>query len=295
MIRRVCIFLVMLLLGGCSNPENNDKKLSIVCSAFPQYDWVRQILGDEAKNTELILLTENGGDLHSYQPSATDIAKISTADIFIYTGGQSDSWTEKIIKSSENPVAVNMLEESGVCEAHGHEHEECDEHVWLSLRCSMELIGKISGAICAADSVNAEKYKENTEKYIEELKRLDTEYEEAVKTAKRKEIVFCDRFPFSYLAEDYGIRCYTAFDGCSADSEVSFETVISLAKKLDETGISAVLTIENSDNKIAEAVIGNTEMKNQEIMVMKSCQSGTSESYITTMMENLEVLKKVLN
>ena len=80
-----------------------EDKLSIVCTTFPQYDWVRQILGAHADDVELTLLLDNGIDLHNYQPTAADIAKISSSDLFIYVGGESDGWVDDVLEAAQNP------------------------------------------------------------------------------------------------------------------------------------------------------------------------------------------------
>ena len=317
-----------------SSAEASGKKLKIVATIFPEYDWVRQILGDEAKNAELTLLLDNGVDLHSYQPTADDIARISECDLFIYVGGESDGWVKDALKEGKNPdrKVINLLEALGNntkeeevvegMQAEEEEHEstaagesaaagesseaeeeegpEYDEHVWLSLRNARELCETIAEDLKSLDSAHASVYDANLKKYEGELDALDQQYQQAVNAAGNKTLLFGDRFPFRYLVDDYGIKYYAAFVGCSAETEASFETVSFLAKKMDELGLKHVMTIEGPDKKIAATVIENTKDKNQDVLALNSMQSVTTkdieggETYLGVMQQNLEVLKKAL-
>lgn len=307
------------ILSGCgAQSDDGEKKLSVVTTIFPEYDWVMQIVGDEAENVEVSALSGSGVDMHSYQPTADDIIKISACDLFIYVGGESDSWTEDALREAVNKdmKVINLLEalgdgvkeeeiiegmESEEEDGHGHDEAEYDEHVWLSLRNAATLAEKIRDAIVELDPENKELYEKNTADYIEKLNALDNEYSTAVRAAKTKTILFGDRFPFRYLADDYGLEYFAAFAGCSAESEASFETVAFLANKVDELGLTAVLTIEGSDCKIADTVVATTEKKSARILTMDSMQSVSREemdagvTYLSVMEKNLSVLKDALN
>ena len=91
------------------------QKLKVVTTIFPEYDWAKAVLGDKAENAELTLLLKNGVDLHSFQPSAEDIAKISEADLFIYVGGESDGWVDDALKEAKNKnmKVINLMETLG--------------------------------------------------------------------------------------------------------------------------------------------------------------------------------------
>ena len=308
-------------LCGCSTANksgNQNGKIKIVTTIFPEYDWVLNILGDNPANAEVTYLLDNGTDIHSFQPTANDIMKISSSDLFIYVGGESDKWVEDVLKEAVNKdmIAVNLLDVLGDKvveeelvegmqgeeeeESEGEEEIEYDEHVWLSLKNAKFLVQSISDEIQKIDPANAEAYKANTTAYIGKLDQLDKEYQDVVNNASIKTILFGDRFPFRYLVDDYGLEYYAAFAGCSAESEASFETVTFLSKKVDELSLPAVLTIEGNDKKIAETIISNTQSKNQTVLTMDSMQSTTSKdiangvTYIQVMSSNLEVLKKAL-
>lgn len=335
----LCLALIMTvgLLAGCGKQNertpSDETRLRVVTTIFPEYDWVREILGDKADNAEVTMLLDNGVDLHSYQPTADDIVKISECDLFIYVGGESDDWVDDALKNAanKNMKVINLLEALGervkteeVVEGmqeeehdHDHDHEdadehddakehdheeeaEYDEHVWLSLKNAQTLCSAISGVLQQIDPDNKDTYAANASAYIKKLSALDADYQAAVDAAARKTVLFGDRFPFRYLAEDYGLRYYAAFAGCSAESEASFETISFLAGKVDELNLPCVLTIEGVQHKIAETIVRNTAAKNQKVLTMDSMQSTTSKdaangtTYLSVMEQNLSVLKEAL-
>lgn len=329
--------------------KGNSNKISIVCTTFPQYDWVKNILGEEAERFNVTLLLDNGVDMHSYQPTVKDIATAGSSNLFIYVGGESDTWVEDALKEAKNKdlKAINLMEtldnfvkEEEVVEGMqeerkslGHSHEksskekqeqtqkesyensqeingqkeaadeepEYDEHIWLSIRNAEIMVKNIEKAIEQLDSDNAKVYQTNAENYIKKLDTLDKQYANTIQNAKYKAILFGDRFPFRYMVDDYDLKYYAAFAGCSAETMAGFETVTFLAKKADELQLPVILTIENSDGRIAEAVKSNTTKKNQKILAMNSLQSVTKEqladgiTYLQVMQENLSVLSEALN
>ena len=303
--------------AGKSGDESEKDKLKIVTTIFPEYDWVMNILGENKTGAEVTMLLDKGVDMHSYQISAQDIMKISSCDMFIYVGGESDEWVEDALKEAKNKdmIVIDLLEElgdkvkeeevkEGMQEEDEHDHEEeteYDEHVWLSVKNAGFLTQRISEKLQKMDEKNAEKYKANTKAYVEKLEALDSKYSEAVSGAKTKTLLFGDRFPFRYLTDDYGLDYYAAFVGCSAETEASFETITFLAGKTDELSLPVIMTIEGTDHRIAETIINNTEKKDQKILTMDSMQSVTSKdvkggvTYLSVMEKNLEVLKEALN
>ena len=302
--------------------EETDKKLNIVTTIFPEYDWTRAILGDRADDVNLTMLLDNGTDLHSFQPAVKDIMKVSSCDLLIYVGGESDQWIEDALESAQNKdmKTINLMEVlgdsikeeetvEGMQESdhdHDHDHEdeeekEYDEHVWTSMRNAEVICDAIAATLEEMDPENKEIYQSNAETYKEKLSALDEAYQETVNNAKQKTLVFADRFPFRYLVDDYDLSYYAAFSGCSAESEASFKTVTFLAGKVDELGVKSVLTMEKSDDRIAQTVIENTKAKDQKILQLNSMQSITSEeiadgaTYLSVMEDNLGVLKEALN
>lgn len=319
----LALFMLVGALAGCGkqNDTNQTDKLSIVTTIFPEYDWVREILGDKADNAEITMLLDNGVDLHSYQPTADDIVKISDCDLFIYVGGESDEWVEDALRNAANGnmKVINLLEVLGDSvkteeivegmqeaeheyeDAEEHEHEEeADEHVWLSLKNAKMLVRVISKALQELDPDSKDIYAANADAYVKKLSALDAEYQAAVDAASNKTILFGDRFPFRYLVDDYGLCYYAAFVGCSAETEAGFETISFLAKRVDEWKLPCVLTIEGAQHKIAETIVWNTTTKNQKVLTMDSMQSTTTQdvkngtTYLSVMEKNLSVLKEAL-
>jgi len=323
--------------------DDANKKFSVVCTIFPEYDWIRQLVGDKKDNYEITYLLDKGVDLHSYQPTAEDIAKIANCDLFVYVGGESDGWVDDALKESKNDKmqVVNLLETLGknvkpeeVVEGmqeedeHDHDHEdadhdhedkdkdhdhedadhdhhheeetEYDEHVWLSLRNATVLVNTLAEKLQTIDPENKDYYAGTAADYTAKLGDLDSRYLATIKKAKVKTVLFGDRFPFRYLVDDYGLKYYAAFVGCSAETEASFETVAFLAKKTDDLKLKSVLVIENSDQKIAKKIVETTKDKNQNIVVLNSMQSITNEdiangaTYLSIMESNLKALASAL-
>ncbi len=312
----VCLLLSLLAACGRSGSASDGGKLKIVTTIFPAYDWVMNILGERADSAEVTMLLDSGVDLHSYQPTADDMVKIASCDVFIYVGGESDEWVEDALQEATNQdmVVVNLLEALGdaakeeeVVEGmeadhgeEGEEEEEYDEHVWLSLRCAAVLCSRIAEALGRADPANAADYTANAAAYAEKLSKLDADYQSAVDAAAVKTVLFGDRFPFRYLTDDYGLTYYAAFVGCSAETEASFETIVFLANKVDELGLKAILQIESADGSIARTIRENTRSGDQALLTLDSMQSVTAKdvaggvTYLTIMEDNLAVLTDAL-
>ncbi|MCD7797396.1 MAG: metal ABC transporter substrate-binding protein [Clostridiales bacterium] len=312
--------------GTTDSTQTTDKtqsetgNLSTVTTIFLVYDWVREILGDETDSTELTMLLDSGVDLHSYQPTADDIVKISDCDIFIYVGGESDEWVEDTLAqaTNENMIAVNLFDvlrdsvkeeeivegmeakEEEEEEEDGEEKTEYDEHIWLSLKNAQTLCQYIADEVCEINSNNSDAYSANAEAYVESLSELDLRYEEAVANGTKDTLIFGDRFPFRYLTDDYDLNYYAAFVGCSAESEASFETISFLAEKVDELGVNYIMTLEGTEHNIAETIISTAKSDNLEILSLDSMQSTTSEdvengvTYLSVMESNLTVLEQAL-
>lgn len=313
----LALWIPAAVLSGCAPQDDSaaSNKLNIVTTIFPAYDWVREILGAETDRAEITMLLDSGVDLHSYQPTVDDIVKISDCDLFLYVGGESDGWVDDALKNAPNKErkVIRLLDVLGDSakaeetvegmqeEEHDHEEEaEYDEHIWLSLKNAQVLVAAISEALQESDPARKDTYAANAAAYAEKLSALDGEYRAAVDSGKYKTLLFGDRFPFRYLADDYGLDYYAAFPGCSAETEASFEAVSFLAGKMDALGLPCVLTIEGTQHKIAETIVQNTAQKNQQVLTMDSMQAVTANdaasgvSYLSIMEKNLSVLKKAL-
>ena len=317
------VSLFMTVSSLCAAPA---PRLRIITTTFPLYDWTRQILVKHVREVELIQLQDNGIDLHNFQPTVRDIARISQCDLFIFVGGESDEWVEKALRSPRNTkrITLNLIKELGdaVQEEeplegmeghalhHHHDHDkkhdhdedehETDEHIWLSLRCATTLCRVIAAKLSELDKTNAAEYQANCGAYSEKLLALDKSYMETVAASARKTLLFADRYPFRYMANDYGLTCFAAFSGCSAETEASFKTIAFLARKVDECKLRFVLVLENRQHRIAETVVRTAKSKGVGILTLDSLQATTSrdaangKSYLNVMEMNLAILKKAL-
>jgi zinc transport system substrate-binding protein len=325
------VFAVALALSACgmdSNAKSSvNKKASVVATIYPQYDWLKNILGEYADKVDLKLLIKNGTDLHSYKPSAQDIASIANADLVVYVGGESDEWIEKALEATPKAgrMQVNLMQvlgdrvkeeevvegmqaeeeaEEHEGEHHHHEHAEApenDEHIWLSLKNAQILVKNLAESVSKIDTANAPVYRANAIIYASKLHDLDWAYDSTVSNASQKTILFGDRFPFRYMVDDYGIKYYAAFVGCSAESEASFETVAFLAGMMDSLSLPVIFTIDGSRSNVALAVRNASKnSKSVPVLQLNSMQSVTDEQirsgvdYMSIMKSNLETLKKGL-
>lgn len=357
-------FLLIFCSVGCDAERNgdiydanekqkNDGTLYILCAGFSEYDWTRNILGDNPSNIRLELLNMSGTDMHSYQPSVSDMVKLADCDLLIYTGGISEFWIDEASESSEkgNKEFLSLMEyfeenpqlfpeytqdehehehshehesdehsehtgefaedehsvhtgEAAEDEHGGHEHEhEADEHIWLSLKTAQIFCEKIASTLSELDSENSGIYEANLKEYTGELAALDESFAATVSAAANDVLIFADRFPFTYMMQDYGIHSHAAFSGCSAETEASFETVIELAEELNNDGLKRILILKSSTSgeKLANTVIAAAERKNVEIRTLDSLQSVTASdiaegyTYIETMKGNMEVISECLN
>lgn len=316
--KRIILILAMVLVlcffSGCGGEKQDDGRINIVCTVYPAYDFIVNIVGGNSENVKVTYLLEKGVDMHNFQPTAEDIINITNSDLMVYVGGESDSSIKDIL-AGVNTNAVPLLSLVEVKEEellpgmeHDHEQEEedhaheaeYDEHVWLSVKNSMEIVNKLCEAVCAVDPDNADSYKANAKAYTDKLIALDKKFEDMVSNAARNIVLIADRFPFAYLADDYGLTCYAAFPGCSAETEAGFETVVFLAETLKANKLPVIFTLENSDGAVANTVASSAGVS-VNIGVLDSMQSVSKTqldngySYISTMEKNLSALTEALN
>ncbi len=327
------LLAVSVLLFGCRKSQNQEsfsesqnQKVKVVATIFPLYDWAKNIISG-SENVELELLVKNGSDLHSFQPSTQDIVKISTADVLIYVGGESDSWLVGALKNSvnKNQSVINLMKElsesvkeekivEGMSESEKKAEKmlelenfaenqksglEYDEHIWLSVENAKSAVEKIAEVLEEKDAGEKSLFEVNKKSYLEKLGEMEIviDYEKSESTEKRQTIVVCDRFPFRYMTDELGVKYYAAFAGCSAESEASFETIAFLSRKIRELDCGEVFVTESSDKKIAETVIKNAGLEGKcGISVLDSMQSATldeaekGKNYIDVMKENFRKL-----
>lgn len=312
----LCCFGIIFSFSCCTADKKKGSEIQIVCSTFPVYDWTKNILKD-CNDINISLLLNSAADLHSYQATAKDIVTVSSSDIFIYIGGDSDKWAEDILKNSKGKtVSINLFhilgEENLYCpeetaeehdshshsHSHGH-HHNFDEHIWLSPLTALKVTKKLSEAL----SLNLPQQKETISKsyreYEKQLQLLDDEYKKVVSESKNDTLLIADRNPFLYLLNDYSLHGCAAFTGCSAESEASAHTLIKLIDKIKELSLGYIIITETSNGDIARTLKSNLPQINTEILTLHSLQSlkGNIDeiSYLELMRENCTVLKKVLS
>lgn len=309
-------FAGLVGLVGCDEytPISEDGSFEIVCTIFPVYDWVSEITAGN-ENVNVTFLMDNGIDLHNYQPSISDIATIQSADLFVYVGGDSDTWVKDVTNKNQNTfdlvdklgkMVLAQVEVEGMQsdDSHSHSswfpHSHDDEHVWLSLLNAKALVNELAVTLSTIDVANSELYLENAELYTEKLSALNEEYVIATENPTNKTLVFADRFPFLYMMSDYNLEYYAAFSGCSSELEVSFETIKFLVDKIDELGLENISAIEGSTNDISKTVNENLRSEQKGVLIFNSMQSITKNevnegvSYLSLMEYNLEMLKIAL-
>ena len=308
----ILILFFALLLPGLSRvkPET-PATLSIITTNFPTYDFARAVTKG-VEDVDLKMLISPGTETHDFEPTPKDLIDIETSDLFIYTGGENDAWVENLLKNldPEKTKTLKLLDlvdtkkeetvegmEPETTENTDEPNNAKDEHVWTSLKNAEKIIEKIKEEIIKLDSKNAEKYEQNTKNYVKDLSALDENFENLVKTASRKELIFGDRFPFRYFVDDYGLTYYAAFPGCSEQTEASSKTLAFLIDKVKSDNIPVVFHIELSNKKIAEEIARETGAK---VLEFHSAHNISKEdfaagrTYLDIMKSNYENLKEAL-
>lgn len=311
----VAVFSIVSLTG-CNKNKDNENKLTIVTTNFPSYDFARAVIKDN-KDVELKMLLKPGAESHDFEPTPQDIIDIKNSDLFIYTGGESDEWISdilddidtdktKVIKMmdlvdvKEEEIVEGMEDEEHEEEEEHHDEEEVeyDEHVWTSPVNAIKIVNALRDEVVSIDNDNKKVYEDSAKEYTDKLEKIDNEFKDIVKNAKRKEIIFGDRFPLRYFVDEYNLKYYAAFPGCSAQTEASAKTISYLVDKVKENKIPVVFHIELSNGKIAEAISKETGAKVLEFntahnISQKDFDAGVT--YVDIMEENTKVLKEALN
>ena len=290
-----------------TDAPSEGNKLKIVTTNFPSYDFARAITKEDA---DVTMLVKPGAETHSFEPSPQDIITIQNADLFIYTGGDSDEWVDGILESVQNKNfhvfkmmdAVNLIEEETVEGMQEEEHEEegpeMDEHVWTSPKNAITIVEKLEETLSGLDESHKENFKTNSDSYVKELEELDKRFKEVVDSGKRKEIIVADRFPFAYFCKEYGLSYFAAFPGCSTDTQPSAATIAFLTDKVKEDKIPVVFHIEMGNEDMVNAISKDTGAKK---MLLNSVHNVTDsdfkagKTYVDLMKPNVDALKEALN
>ena len=314
----ISTLLILSTVCGCGNAKTDRSKLNVVCTSFSLYDFAKNItVGSDA--VDLKLISTNGADMHSYQPTADDIINIQSADLLIFIGSSSEKWVNDAIKAakSKNLSVLNSLDViserilyiDSENEEDNHNHNDidkhnnsktADEHIWLSLKNAVIISESIKDKLCEIDTNNSELYNTNYQAYSKKLNELNEDYQQKFITASKDTLILADRFPFRYLLSDYSLNAFSLFEGCSAESDTTVDSILKLSKKIDELNINYVFIIDSTATKTAKAVIDNTKFKNQKIITLNSLQATTDEflksknTYISVMKDNLELIFEAL-
>lgn len=310
------LLLLCFLLTGCSTSQTEEAGTrTIVCTTFAAYDWVMELTESADENLQVEYLLDNGVDVHNFQPTTEDFALINTCDVFIYSGGVSDTWVEDALEQTENKdmKIINFMDLEGIqleaatdhdCEEEGHHHEhdhDFDEHVWLSIDNAEVCVQAIADMLAELEPQQAECFRSNCEDYLQQLEALDQKYKETMQQASTDTVLVADRFPFIYLMEEYGLEHHAAFPGCSAETEASFDTLVSLIEVLEDHQLTAVYVMEHSQPDVAETIIRESCMDSVEILTLNSMQSVAKTdiekgaTYLSLMEENRKALQAGLN
>lgn len=298
----ILILVSLFSLAACMPSKGESGKISIVTTIFPAYDFARAVAGDKA---DITMLIKPGSESHTYEPTPKEAAKIYNADLFIYTGSESENWAESLLGSIGNNNVLAMMDHTqnlreeiieGMDDA--HHHEGLDEHVWLSFTNATAIVGAICEKLCEADPENADYYRQNAESYSFKIAALKLEGEKIISEGKRDVVVFADRFPARYFAYEMGLNYFAAFPGCSEESEASAKTMTYLCDKVSKNRIPAVFYVEFSNRKTADAI---SEVTGAKQLLFHSCHNLSIEdfengtTYIDIMKTNLENIKEALS
>lgn len=301
----VCLFLLLTVPAFA--------ELDVIATNFPLYDFARQVAGEAA---QVRMLISPGTEVHAYDPTPKDMIAVQECDMLLYVGGDSEGWVDTLLSAvSDGPQTLRLMEcvegiedhsdhdhasdeHSHHDEAHDHGVIAFDEHIWTSPVNAMAMVRMICDGLCAADPDNAALYQQNAAAYIAEIAALDEQFRALVDSAENRVLVFADRFPLAYFAQEYGIEVIAAVNGCSAESEPSANQMQMIIDTVRAQQISCVYTIEMSTGRVAETVRAETGC---DVLCVHSCQNVTKdemnagETYVSLMQKNLAALEVGLN
>lgn len=300
-IKIVSLLLTLALLASISALAETEKKLSIVCTSFPCYDFARAVAGDEA---EITLLIKPGTEVHSFEPTPADVLLLVQCDLFIYIGGESDAWAVDLLESFGNdaPETLRLFDCVEAIEAEDHDHadedHEYDEHIWTSPKNAIAMIDALAASVSAIDPARKDVYTANADDYQQQIALLDSEIRTVVENGQRREMIFADRFPFLYFAKEYGLDYVAAFPSCSSESEPSAKTIAMLIDRVAAEKIPVIYILELSSGKTAQVIAGETGAEIRTFYSMQNISEAdfsAGESYLSLMRRNIDALQEGLN
>lgn len=303
----VFIIIVACIFTFASNFINNgtiqnEEKIKVVTTLFPEYDFVKQI-GKDKVSVEILLPA--GTESHTYEPTPKDIININKANAFIYTGEHMEPWVKQLINSIDsNTVVIESARNVNYIKSeeennHEDEHEhEYDPHVWLNPLNAITMVEEITEGLCRVSPEDAEYFRKNAKEYIEELKSLDRDIENTVKEAKRDKIAFGGLFAYAYFIDRYDLKYVTAYSSCGEGAEPSVAQIKSVVDTINSENLPVVFYQELSEGKVANMIGQDTGVKTLILHTVHNVSNGDLEkdvTYISIMRENLDNLKEALN
>jgi zinc transport system substrate-binding protein len=289
-------FVTAVIVSVCFFANNHHNGKMVVTTNFVAYDFARAVIGDAS---EVKMLLKPGAETHDFEPTPQDIKEIADADFFIYTGGESDEWVEKIL--SDNNIStsktIKMFDYVDLIKEDGDE-DEYDEHIWTNPLNAIRIVNGIRDRLVAKNPTKYDEYAGNAQKFTETIKDIDAQFRNIINSAQRKELVFADRFPFRYFVEEYGLSYVAAFPGCSDQTEASSSTIALLVDKVKTDQLPAVLKIELTSDKLAKTISDETGAK---ILTLNAAHNISQEdfdngtTYADIMSRNLSVIREALN
>jgi len=324
-IKKISLLVLVILLvitsfiiigKGKKNDEQEtyekNAKYKVVASNFASYDFLRAIIGDN-KDVELKFLLGPGKEAHSYEPTAQDLIEIQDSNLFVYVGGEMEKWSDKVIdtldKEKINIICISDFvekiaekevdgaEEHEDEDEHEHENGAFDEHIWTSPKNAIKMVEILENAMEKIDEKNSTIYKENADKYIAQIREVDSKIQSIVDNRVRDRLIFADKMPMQYFIDYYKLKVSAAFDGCSTEVDPSAKTIAYLQQKVEEEKIPVILYIELNNGKVANIIANETKTKAMQIQTLHNVSLDdfeNGETWVSLMTRNLEVLKEAL-
>ena len=259
--KNIIFFFILIFLSAVSeiHAEEKNKKISIMCSLFPVYDFAREIAGDFA-DVRLLLRPET--EPHEFEPSPLDIKKLNDSDIFIFTGGAMEAWAEKISHSLDNVIIIDASENIKLVNN--------DPHIWLDLNSAQKIIANISEGLCRADKKNSENYRKNAENFSSKISALDKKFMEL---KKNRALVFAGEFSCGYFVRRYGFDFVSAYDG---ENEPSVKRVVEILKYIREHNTKYIFSDALGISNITRSI---SEQTGTEILIFNSAHNVSSKAF----------------
>ena len=297
------IGLFVLVLGACGQKTSQDSKeakgMKIVTSFYPIYAMVKEISGD----LNDVRMIQSSSGIHSYEPSANDIAAIYDADVFVYHSSILESWAGsldlslqkskvKVIEASDGmtlervPGLENMEAGKGV-----DEKTLYDPHTWLDPEKVVEEARIIADKLSELDNANKDTYQKNAQSYSNKAHDLINKYEPIFEKVSQKTFV-TQHTAFSYLAKRFGLN-QLGIAGISPDQEPSPRQLSEIQDFVKTYRVKTIFTESNLSYKVADTLVKSTGVSLKTLNPLEA-DPQNEKSYLENLEENLAVLAQEL-